>query len=141
MSRAALVGLKTFGDARGHLVVLQPGDGALTFEARRVFYIHGVPPGGVRGRHAHREVEQLMVAVAGKFEVELDDGHERNHYTLNDPTVGLKIPRLTWCEMSAFAPGAVCLVLASEPYVAADYIRDYTKFRLEVEQLRAQEQP
>lgn len=124
-----LLPLASHGDGRGNLVAVEAGDGLLPFEIRRVYYIYGVPEGQARGMHAHRRLRQLMIAVAGRVDVVLDDGCGRSEVTLDDPAVGLLIPPMTWREMTWFSPGAVCLVLASELYDESDYIRDYDDFR------------
>lgn len=123
-----LLRLASHGDGRGNLVAIQAGDGALPFEIRRVYYIYGVPEGQARGMHSHRQLTQLMIAVSGRVDVVLDNGQGRSHVTLDDPAVGLLIQPMTWREMTYFAPGSVCLVLASLPYDESDYIRDYKEF-------------
>ena len=115
------------GDERGQLVALE----ALTdipFEVRRVYYIYDTLPGVVRGRHSHRCLEQILICVHGSCKVMLDDGRERGEILLDDPTLGLYISNDTWREMYDFSEGAVLLVLASEHYDEADYIRNYQDF-------------
>lgn len=123
-----LVPLTERADERGRLVVLQPGDGALDFDIKRVFYLFGVPEAQRRGAHAHRRIEQLMVAVHGSVDVMVDDGASRTRFRLEDPAQGLHIPAMHWGELERFSPGAVCLVLASEAYDEAEYLRDYDEF-------------
>lgn len=123
--------LETHSDGRGRLVAVEAGEPHLPFEIRRVYYIYGVPAGQVRGLHAHRKLQQLMVAVSGGLDVILDDGRRRRRIRLDDPTTALLVPPMTWREMRDFAPGTVCLVLASAPYDESDYIRTYESFRAE----------
>jgi dTDP-4-dehydrorhamnose 3,5-epimerase-like enzyme len=113
-------------DPAGDLAVVDEGD--MPFPVRRVFYLHSVPAGARRGGHAHRRLEQVLVAVAGRFDVVLDDGAKRRTVRLDDPNRGLFLPTMIWREMVNFSPDAVCLVLASAPYDEADYIRDYDEF-------------
>lgn len=101
---------------------------AIPFVVARVYYLHSVPAGAVRGGHAHRELEQVLVAVTGSFTVDLDDGVERRSVTLDAPHGGLHIPPLMWRELRGFTAASICLVLASMVYDEADYIRDYDDF-------------
>ena len=102
---------------------------SLPFEIRRVYYLYDVPRGAVRGAHAHIALHQLMIAVKGDFEVVLDDGRARRTETLNTPEQGLYIAPGIWRNLKAFSANAICLVLASEVYDEADYLRDYDQFR------------
>ena len=115
------------GDERGQLVALEAMED-IPFQVKRVYYIYDTLPGVVRGKHAHRCLEQILVCVHGSCKVALEDGQERREILLDDPTLGLYISNDTWREMYDFSEGAVLLVLASEHYDEADYIRDYTQF-------------
>lgn len=106
----------------------------IPFEVRRVYYLYDVPGGESRGGHAHKDLQQLIVAGSGAFDVILDDGNSRKTVTLNRPNHGLLIVPGIWRELVDFSAGAVCLVLASEIYKAQDYIRSYKDF-LSVKQL------
>ncbi|MDD2964047.1 MAG: FdtA/QdtA family cupin domain-containing protein [Bacteroidales bacterium] len=99
------------------------------FRVRRVFYIYDIPGGEDRGAHAHMTCHQFLVAVSGSFEIELDDGRLKRTVVLNRPYFGLHIPPGIWSAEKGFSSGAVCLVLASEKYDEADYIRDYDGFK------------
>jgi RimJ/RimL family protein N-acetyltransferase len=123
-----IVELRTRSDERGCLTAIEPGDQTLDFEIRRVYYLHSVPRGETRGAHAHRNLEQLMVAIVGAVDVVLDNGVVRERFRLDSPTKGLRVPSMMWRDLEEFSPGSVCLVLASEPYEADDYIRDYQAF-------------
>lgn len=125
------------GDDRGQLVALEALEN-IPFEIKRVYYIYDTLPDVVRGKHAHRCLEQILICVHGSCKVALEDGQTRQEICLDDPTLGLYISNDTWREMYDFSEGAVLLVLASEHYDEADYIRDYTKF-LEMVQDKGEE--
>lgn len=109
-------------------VVAVRGGRDVPFPVARLYYLYGVPAGQSRGSHAHKALEQLIVAAAGAFDIHLDDGSAQRTVRLDRPDVGLYIPRLIWRELRDFSSGAVCLVLASLPYDEAEYIRDYAEF-------------
>jgi hypothetical protein len=98
------------------------------FEIARVYYLYDVPGGSSRGGHAHKELLQLMVSVMGSFDVVLDDGSTRRRVSLNRGYYGLYLPNLIWRELENFSSGAICVVLASQPYKEDDYIREYSDF-------------
>lgn len=112
----------------GCVSFLQKGQ-PLPFEPRRMYYLHDIPQGTVRGAHAHKELQQVIWAISGSFTLMLDDGYERKEFLMNDPTKGLCLPSGLWRELSDFKPGSVCVVLASLEYDEADYIRDYDDFK------------
>ena len=122
-----LIDLPVRGDDRGSLVAVE--DAAIGFPIRRAYYIYGTQPGVARGFHAHRDLNQVAVAVAGSCAFVLDDGTDRARVVLDRPDRGLAIGSMTWREMHDFSPDCVLLVLASRPYDDADYIRDYDQFR------------
>ena len=98
------------------------------FDTKRVYYLYDVPGGVDRGGHAHKELQQLIVAASGCFTVELDDGKVKRSFTLNRPYQGLYVVPGIWRVLKDFSSGSVCLVLASEKYDPEDYIRDYDDF-------------
>lgn len=122
-----LVPLPKITDPRGNLTSIE-GHVQVPFDVARVYYLYDVPGGESRGGHAHRELQQLIIAAAGSFDVVLDDGAETARFHLNRSYVGLYVPRLTWRELGNFSSGSVCLVLASLPYSEDDYYRDYDQF-------------
>lgn len=126
-----LLDLPVVRNPQGNLTFVEGGD-HVPFEIARVYYLYDVPGGATRGGHAHRELRQLLVAVAGSFEVALDDGARRRTVRLSRPYVGLYMPTMIWRELVDFSSGSVCMVLASAPYEEADYIRDYDEFRAAV---------
>ena len=115
-------------DHRGNLTFVE-GERHVPFPIARVFYLYDVPAGETRAGHALKDVEQVLVAVSGSFDVVLDYGEERHVISLNRPYVGLHVPSLVWRELENFSSGAVCLVLASERYDEGAYYRDYAHFR------------
>ncbi len=123
------------GDERGWLVALEASP-EVPFPIRRVYYIFGTDPGFRRGRHAHRNLRQLAVCVAGSCRFVVDDGSTRSDYHLNRNTLGLLLEPMTWREMYDFSPDCVLMVLASERYDPSDYIFEYPQFLAEVEALR-----
>jgi hypothetical protein len=122
-----LIELPLVPDHRGNLTFIE-SNRHVPFPINRVYYLYDIPGGSVRAGHAHYELEQLLVPLAGSFDVLLDNGTERKTVTLNRPHIGLRISSMTWRELHNFSSGAVCLVLASTHYEEADYIRDYDEF-------------
>ncbi|WP_044529302.1 sugar 3,4-ketoisomerase [Herbaspirillum sp. B65] len=118
-------------DPRGNLSFLESGV-HLPFEIKRVFYLYDVPTGESRGAHAHRQLHQFLICLSGSFDVALDDGEQQSTIHLNRPWLGLHVPPLIWAAEINFDPGSICLVLASDIYDEADYIRDYQQFKLAV---------
>lgn len=114
-------------DRKGNLSVVNNGQ-TLPFDVKRVYYLYDVPGGESRGAHAHRDLEQLIVAASGSFRVTLDDGNCKRSFFLNRPYQGLYVKPGMWRDLEDFSSGAVCMVLASEVYNPDDYIRDYTEF-------------
>jgi dTDP-4-dehydrorhamnose 3,5-epimerase-like enzyme len=100
----------------------------LPFDVCRVYYLYDIPGGELRGGHAHKELQQLIVAVSGSFDITLDDGLNKKTVSLNRPYYGLHVMPGIWRELNNFSSGAVCLVLASHKFDENDYIRDYSQF-------------
>jgi hypothetical protein len=100
----------------------------IPFEVRRIYYLYDIPSGEVRGGHAHKVLNQLIIAASGSFDVLLDDGLNKKIVTLNRPNYGLMVVPGIWRELMEFSSGAICLVLASHLYDADDYIREYTQY-------------
>lgn len=98
------------------------------FNIRRIYYLYDVPGGSERGGHAHRGLNQLIVAASGSFDVIIDDGMNKKIFQLNRPYFGLLVVPGIWREIVNFSSGAICLVLASQKYDADDYIREYNEF-------------
>lgn len=100
----------------------------IPFEVKRVYYLYDVPSGETRGGHAHRELQQLIVAASGSFDVILDDGKIKRTISLNRPKYGLNVKPGIWRELNNFSSGSVLLVLASMVYTETDYFRKYEEF-------------
>ena len=124
---ARLLDVPNFSDMRGDLGVLECGP-ALPFAVKRLFYVYNVPGSEVRGAHAHKRCHQFLVAVAGSLHLVADNGAAREEFVLDSPKQGLYLPAGVWGTQYRYAPGTVCLVLASQPYDAADYVRDYDDY-------------
>jgi len=127
LSKCKMVDLPKILDARGNLTFIEASR-HIPFEIKRVYYLYDVPGGATRGGHAHKHLEQFIIAAMGSFDVILDDGIERKRFHLNRSYYGLYIPSMVWRELDNFSSGSVCLVLASEFYEEDDYIRDYETF-------------
>ena len=98
------------------------------FAIKRVYYLYDVPAGSKRGGHAHKELQQLIVAASGSFDIVLKDGKNERKISLNRPFYGLFLPTMVWRELLNFSSGSICLVLASLPYDEEDYYRDYYQY-------------
>lgn len=122
-----LIDLPRIGDPRGNLTFVEGGT-HIPFQIARVYYLYDVPGGESRGGHAHRNLEQLIVAMSGSFDVVVDDGKRRKTFTLNRSYVGLYMPTMIWRELINFSSGAVCTVMASQRYDESDYYREYQDF-------------
>lgn len=112
---------------KGNLTVVENGV-TVPFDVKRTYYLYDIPGGESRGAHAHKKLRQLIVAASGSFSVTLDDGKVRRTFLLNRPYQGLLVMPGIWRDLNDFSSGAVCLVLASEPYEESDYIRSYEEF-------------
>jgi len=121
------VELTKITDPRGNLTVVA-GLKDVPFDVKRVYWVYDVPGGERRGGHAHKQCREFIVALSGSFSVALDNGKERETYLLNHPYQGLLVETGVWRTLDDFSSGAVCLVLASEPFDEDDYIRDYNDF-------------
>ncbi|NLX67705.1 MAG: WxcM-like domain-containing protein [Bacteroidales bacterium] len=113
---------------KGNLSVVENGK-TVPFNVKRVYYLYDVPGGESRGGHAHKELQQFIVAASGSFDVTLDDGELKRTFTIYRPYRGLLVVPGIWRELDNFSSGSVCLVLASTEYYADDYIRDYNEFK------------
>lgn len=118
-------------DQRGNLSVVEGGE-LIPFDIKRVYYLYDVPGGTSRGGHAHRKLQQLIIAASGSFDVCLNDGYTSTKFTLNRSYQGVYVPTMTWREIENFSSGAVCLVLASEHYDESDYIYEFADFQKEL---------
>jgi hypothetical protein len=127
IERCQLIDLPRITDPRGNLTVVEAGD-QVPFEIKRVYYLYDIPGGAERGGHAHIELQQLIIAMSGSFDIVLDDGYVQDRVHMNRSYYGLYVGNMVWREMDNFSSGSVCLVLASTHYDEADYYRDYKTF-------------
>jgi len=128
LEHCGVVELPRIQDRRGNLTFVEAGR-HVPFDIQRVYYLYDVPGGAERGGHGHFKLRQLIVAMSGSFDVVLDDGKRRVRYHLNRSYTGLYVCPMIWRELDNFSSGSVCLVLASELFDEADYLRDYETFR------------
>ena len=123
-----IINLPKIGDPRGNLTFIE-GMKHVPFEIKRIYYLYDVPGGETRGGHAHKNLQQFIIAANGSFDVIVDNGDKKESFHLNRSFYGLYIPPIIWRELNNFSSGSVCLVLASELYEEDDYIRDYEIFK------------
>jgi hypothetical protein len=123
-----IIELPRIPDPRGNLTFIE-GDTHIPFAIRRVFYLYDVPGGEDRGGHAHRQLQQVIIAASGSFDVIVDDGTQQERFSLNRSWYGLYVPRMVWAHLENFSSGSVSLVLASAVYEEADYYRDYDEYQ------------
>lgn len=126
-----MISLQVSGDKRGSLIALEENKN-IPFDVKRIYYIFDTKTNVSRGFHAHYNLEQVAICLKGSVTFILDDGKERKSVLLNSPSVGLHIRGLIWREMHDFSDDCVLMVVASEHYDEADYIRDYDTFLNEV---------
>ncbi len=122
-----IIQLPKISDPRGNLTFVEGGK-HISFDIKRIYYLYDVPGGAERGAHGHKELKQLIVAISGSFDVELDDGVMKKRFHLNNPSQGLLVSPMMWRDIKNFSSGSVCLVLASDYYDEMDYYRDYNQF-------------
>jgi len=128
MQLSHIISLPKISDPRGNLTFVE-GNNHIPFQIRRTYWIYDVPGGEMRGGHAYRHNEELIIAVSGSFDVIIDDGINRVTHSLNRSYYGLYVPALQWRELVNFSTNSLCLVLASKCYDEADYIREYDEYR------------
>lgn len=122
-----IIDLPKIANRRGNITIVEGGH-HIPFEIERIYYLYDVPGGAVRGGHAHKKLQQLVISVMGAFDVLLDDGYRKKVVHLDRAYFGLFIPNMIWRELENFSSGGICLVLASLPYDESDYYRNYDEF-------------
>lgn len=122
-------------DPRGNLTFIE-GCNHIPFDIRRVYYLYDVPGGAERGGHAHKRLQQVIIAMAGSFDVVVQDGKNKKCFHLNRSFFGLYLGPMTWRELGNFTSGAVCAVLASEVYDEHDYFRDWDAYLAKLREVR-----
>ncbi len=131
MKREKLIDLPKVIDRRGNLSFIEAKK-HIPFPISRIYWIYDVPGGQKRGSHAFRIQHEVIIALSGSFDVQLDDGSRKTMYTLNRSYNALYVPNMTWRTLSNFSTNALCLVITSEPYSENDYIRNYKLFKEEL---------
>jgi dTDP-4-dehydrorhamnose 3,5-epimerase-like enzyme len=129
-----IIDLPKISDPRGNLTFVE-SNRHVPFDIKRVYYLYDVPGGSERGGHAHKALTQLIVAMAGSFDVRIDDGNQKRVFHLNRSYYGLLLTPMIWRELDNFSSGSVCMVLASNLYDAEDYYRDYNAYLADVRRL------
>ena len=132
LSLCRRIELPVVSDPRGNLTFIEASR-HVPFEIRRIYYLYDVPGGAHRAGHAHKKLQQVLVAMSGSFDVTLDDGRSKQKFHLNRSYQGLFIPPMIWRDIDNFSSGAVCMAVASEWFDEADYYRDYNVFLKAVE--------
>lgn len=127
LDQCRIVEFPRIEDRRGNLTFVE-ANRHVPFAFPRVYYLYDVPGGAERGGHAHKALQQVLIAMSGSFDVVLDDGRDRKRFHLNRSYYGLYVPQMIWRELDNFSSGSVCMVLASEYYSEADYFRNYDEF-------------
>jgi dTDP-4-dehydrorhamnose 3,5-epimerase-like enzyme len=135
LQECKLIDLPRINDPRGNLTFVE-STRHIPFEIKRVYYLYDVPGGAMRAGHAHKTLEQFLIAMSGSFDVTLDDGNHKMKFQLNRSYYGLYIPQMIWREIDNFSSGSVCLALASDFFDEEDYYRHYKEF---VKAVREQE--
>lgn len=127
LNNVKLIDLPKFLDSRGNLSFIE-GEKHVPFKIERVYWIYDVPGGEVRGGHAFKKQQELIIALSGSFDVVIDDGKQKEKFSLNRSYFGLFIPAGLWRQMQNFSTNSVALVLSSTIYCEQDYIRDYNVY-------------
>jgi len=121
-----IIDIPKINNTRGNIGVIE--NDTIPFDVKRVYYLFDVPSGAKRGGHAHKKLKQVLIAIAGSFDVVLKNGKSKEIITLNRPDKGLLIENNIWRELENFSSGSGCLVLASEEFSENDYIRSYKDY-------------
>lgn len=124
-----LIELPRVFNKRGNITAINNLEGIIPFTIDRVYYLYDIPGGEGRGGHAHKQLEQLIIAASGSFDIILNDGKTKRTFNLARPYIGLYMPSGLWRTLENFSSGAICLVLASQKFSEEDYIRDYEDFK------------
>jgi dTDP-4-dehydrorhamnose 3,5-epimerase-like enzyme len=127
ISDVALISLPKIEDERGNLTFLEE-DSHIPFQIERTYWIYDVPGGQVRGGHAFKEQQEVIIALSGSFDVQVDDGKGKKIFQLNRSYFGLYIPSLLWREMMNFSTNSLAMIISSTRYSEYDYIHNYSEF-------------
>ena len=127
LSNCKIIELPQIADPRGNLTFVENSN-HIPFDISRVYYLYDVPGGSERGGHAHKALNQLIIAMSGSFDVVLDDGSGEKRFHLNRSYYGLYVCPMIWRRLDNFSSGSVCMVLASNLFDEDDYYRDYDEY-------------
>ncbi len=131
MQEPQIIQLPKIFDERGNLSFIESNK-HIPFTIERTYWIYDVPGGAIRGGHAYKMLEEFIVALSGSFDIVLSDGKKETRYQLNRSYYGLYIPRMYWRHLENFSTNALAIILASQPYLETDYIRDAEEFKKSV---------
>lgn len=134
IDKCKIINLPRINDPRGNLTFIE-SERHIPFDIRRVYYLYDVPGGSERGGHAHRTLHQFIVAMAGSYDIHLDDGNKKKTIHMARSYYGLYICPMIWRDIDNFSSGAVCMVLASDYYDEMDYYREYDQFISDVRRM------
>jgi dTDP-4-dehydrorhamnose 3,5-epimerase-like enzyme len=127
IEKCRIIELPKIADPRGNLTFVE-GTRNIPFAIKRTYWIYDVPGGEIRGGHSYKTLHELVIAVSGSFDVVVDDGSDKQVYSLNRSYYGLYVPNRIWRELENFSTNSLCMILASDIYREDDYIRDYRDF-------------
>jgi len=127
INNSRIIELPKIHDPKGNLTFVESSV-HIPFDIKRVYYVYDVPGGSERGSHAHKDLQEFIIAISGSFDVVLNDGQQQKRFHLNRSHYGLYVSPMMWRDLDNFSSGSVCLVLASDTYQESDYIRDYDAF-------------
>jgi dTDP-4-dehydrorhamnose 3,5-epimerase-like enzyme len=127
LDKCKIINIPTINDERGDLSFFETNQ-EIPFDIKRVYYVYNIPSTSIRGAHAHKELNQVMIALSGKFKALLDDGKNKQEFVLSKANQGLFITNMIWRELYDFSEDAVCLVFANMIYSESDYIRSYDEY-------------
>jgi dTDP-4-dehydrorhamnose 3,5-epimerase-like enzyme len=127
LNKCGIIELPKITDPRGNLTFIE-GEHHIPFKIKRVYYLYDVPGGAMRAGHAHKKLQQFLIAMSGSFDVIIDDGFIKSKFHLNRSYYGLYIPPMIWRKIDNFSSGSVCLALASDFFDEEDYYRVYDEF-------------
>lgn len=127
LSNIGLINFPKILDERGNLSFLQ-GNKEIPFDIKRVYWIYDVPGGEMRGGHAYRNLDEVIIALSGSYEVVLHDGNQEHRFHLNRSYYGLYVPKMIWRHIENFSTNSLALIVASENYDEKEYIRDFAEF-------------
>lgn len=130
MKKYKLLSFNQLGDERGHLVVVE-GLKDIPFEIKRMFYIYGTKSNVIRGQHANRKSEFVLINLSGSCKIKVDDGKNKEVIILDKPHEGIYLEKMVWKDMFDFSEDSILLVLSNHSYDSEEYVRDYEKFKKE----------